>query len=955
MTTDSEVPVTPQWVSALLALPSTAEQQAFLQGGNRYDAAGLTALISFARRTAPQNPDTAAQITTLAITIAQTVDPTLIPQATYVRAQTHALRGQFATAQSLIQSAHDGYLANGQTAAALRTQIGLMHVLGELGQYDTAIETGQTLITRISQNSFSPEESGFLTALAQQNLGICLRRTGQYEDALTAYREAESHFTQMGRTAEMGQLQMNQGLVLINLGRVREAVPVLETAVSTFSTAVNTHMQAKALNNLAIAQQMLGHFNDALNTFEQSRRLFATLSADGVEQHILLLDTADLYRSLNLYVEAAGTYQEAAAAFENTGMTHYLARTRWGLGLVRQAQSQSIEAEALFSEAINTFAAAKNAPLQADVLLEQAALFARRKDRSTALQQTRQALGLVADSEWLVQQAYAQMRLADLLLPDTEEADQWLQKAAETINKLALPHLRYRLNQRWGRLRVLQNRDAEAEQLLRSAIEEIEQLRGTLPQETTRASFLQDKVVAYEDLVQLYLNRGDAAGLQQAFSVTEQAKSRALVDLLTGLTQTKLDTAVDPAAAARLQVLQADLNALYSEAFNGSSGGERAIYANLHQRAETIEHEISRLRLQTIHHPQTATTLTQPLSTNDIANQLPAQTTLLAYYVINDEITVFVQQKNHLQVVRNITTIPTVTKLTQRLMMQWGRFRVGETFTNRHMNQLVLSARRVLAELYNELMAPVAHLLPAGEDGQHRLTIIPHSVLHQMPFHALFDGEQYLLDRYDVSYAPSATIFTICQQRPSPPYTRSLIMGVADAHIPFVATEVDTVAQHAPNTAVFLNDSATLNRLKQHAPHNDLIHLACHGLFRHDNPMFSALKLADGWLTAGDVMQLRLDGALVTLSACESGRSRLLAGDEIMGLTRAFLSAGVSTLVVSLWLVEDKTTATLMADWYQRLRQDNGRSASLRAAQLALKEKYPHPYYWAPFILVGRS
>jgi CHAT domain-containing protein len=132
------------------------------------------------------------------------------------------------------------------------------------------------------------------------------------------------------------------------------------------------------------------------------------------------------------------------------------------------------------------------------------------------------------------------------------------------------------------------------------------------------------------------------------------------------------------------------------------------------------------------------------------------------------------------------------------------------------------------------------------------------------------------------------------------------------------------------------------------------LHLACHGLFRSDNPMFSSLKLHDGWLTAADVMQLDLAGALVTLSACESGRNEVFAGDELMGLMRAFLGVGASTLVVSQWLVQDEAAASLMEKYYARLGEGLGPAQALRAAQLAIKDEYPHPYYWAPFVLVGK-
>jgi CHAT domain-containing protein len=92
----------------------------------------------------------------------------------------------------------------------------------------------------------------------------------------------------------------------------------------------------------------------------------------------------------------------------------------------------------------------------------------------------------------------------------------------------------------------------------------------------------------------------------------------------------------------------------------------------------------------------------------------------------------------------------------------------------------------------------------------------------------------------------------------------------------------------------------------------------------------------------------------VTLSACESGRGTVLQGDEVIGLPRAFLGAGAAAVVVSLWLVQDETTVTLMTHWYDRLRQGMGRAAALRGAQQALRELYPHPYYWASFVLIGK-
>jgi CHAT domain-containing protein len=179
-------------------------------------------------------------------------------------------------------------------------------------------------------------------------------------------------------------------------------------------------------------------------------------------------------------------------------------------------------------------------------------------------------------------------------------------------------------------------------------------------------------------------------------------------------------------------------------------------------------------------------------------------------------------------------------------------------------------------------------------------------------------------------------------------------MSVPDPLIPAVTQEARAVARHLPGAEVLSDGRATTHALRSASSGCDVLHLACHGLFRSDNPMFSSLKLHDGWLTAADVMQLDLAGALVTLSACESGRNEVLGGDELVGLTRAFLGVGASTLVVSLWVVQDETTASLMEKYYERLRDGAGPAEALRAAQLAIKDERPHPYYWAPFVLMGK-
>jgi len=137
----------------------------------------------------------------------------------------------------------------------------------------------------------------------------------------------------------------------------------------------------------------------------------------------------------------------------------------------------------------------------------------------------------------------------------------------------------------------------------------------------------------------------------------------------------------------------------------------------------------------------------------------------------------------------------------------------------------------------------------------------------------------------------------------------------------------------------------------------DVLHLATHGLFRPDNPFFSVLKLADGWVDVRTLYQLRLAARLVVLSACESGAGQVRGGDEVIGLARGFLAAGAQTLLVSLWNVHDATSAWLMDHFYRALVTPSARGESaadaLRAAQCAAIRTGQHPYFWASFLVIG--
>lgn len=967
MSTPRGSAVSPELVQTLLALPDREEQVAKLRAANLLNPEGLSRLLDEAARLARSDPGQARRLAALCADVAErAAAPAAIPRAAYIRAQAHAVNGEFNLALSLIAAARAGYEALGEHMEALRTNVGLMHVLNELGRHQEALEAGRAVLDALehmapAEGAEAEGERALLAALVHQNRGVCLALMGRYEDALTAYDAAEHYYRGLDMKERIGDINNNRGIALLQLGRAGEALAAFEAAAAIRAEAGLTLLQAQTLINIGDAHLLLGNYTRSLDALEQARDLIDAIEALA-ERHILLLDTADAYLALNLYPEALAAYREADQFLRDAGMAHHRARALWGMGAALVAQGQLEEARRALEEAAALFTAADNVPLLSSVMLEQAAVLAAAGDGEGARATARQALLLVSGNGWPVQRVYAHLRLADLLLPDLTEAERHLQEARRLAEPLALPHLRYRLNQRLGHVRLLQGRREDAQTLLEAAVEDVERLRGTLAREVLRTSFLRDKVTAYEDLVQLYLSRGEEAGIRLAFATAERAKSRALVDLLSGVAAPKPATAADPELSARLQVLQADLNAIYNELLGtGNSRPDRT--PELQARAIALEQEIGRLRLRAALTAATPDPFAAPLTLDAIQEQLSPDLTLLAYHIVGAEVLAFVATRDQVRVLRGLSTPSQVRQLLARLTAQWDRFRAGRAFVSRHMARLERSVQRLLASLYEALVAPLEETLddlatspPAGGEVQPRkLAIVPHGLLHQVPFHALYDGKHYVLERFEVAYAPSATVLVLCQGRGSCHSGRALVMGTSDPQIPAVVREVQAVACCLPQAEVRLDGEATLTALRKQAPGCEVLHLACHGLFRTDNPMFSALKLHDGWLTAIEVMDLEVQGALVTLSACESGRSQVIVGDEIVGLTRAFLGAGAATLLVTLWLVQDETTARLMAMWYQHLGKGMERAAALRAAQLALMDEYPHPYYWAPFVLVGRG
>jgi hypothetical protein len=257
-------------------------------------------------------------------------------------------------------------------------------------------------------------------------------------------------------------------------------------------------------------------------------------------------------------------------------------------------------------------------------------------------------------------------------------------------------------------------------------------------------------------------------------------------------------------------------------------------------------------------------------------------------------------------------------------------------------------------------------LMPHLKDAE-LLCVIPHVFLHELPLHALEYEGKPLIEHFPIAYAPSVAAAMRVAQPASAPISSDLgggdgggpilVVGNPRNDLPFAEEEAQKVAARF-GVQPLLRDQVTKNRVLTELEGVSEAHFVAHGFYRSDDPLESGIRLADGTLTARDVLTLSLNIRLLALWVCESAAQDIRPGDEREGFASAFLYAGVSSLVLSLWEAEGAATMMLMEHFRDHLydssgAQKNSTADALRAAMLETREEWPHTYFWAPFVLYG--
>ena len=837
-----------------------------------------------------------------------------------------------------------------QPHTAASTQVSKLVALALLGRYDEAIETGLR-----ARDVFLGHGDPLAAGKVELNLGNLCWRRDRYHEAEGFLRSARERFVAAGDQKQITLVENSLATNYTFRHDFRAAESLYRQAYEHAGRAGLAVAQADieaSMGNLALFR---GRYREALDLFERSRRRYATMGMPH-QSAVAELELADAYLELNLGSEARAVYQRVIPTFEELGMRAEQARALAQAGRAAVIDGDVAAAHELLARARTLYAAEGNLVGEAYVTLAEAQLHLSEDDHAATAVLAAQAEAPLARAgarrrmllaRWMrgeAARAQGQERLAQILLDTTlREAEQQ-----------ALPQIAERCHTSLGLLAAARGETAKAEDSFRRAVALIEDLRAPLPAEEFRTAFVADKLAPYDELVRLCLTDSGKTRVTEALCYTERARSRALVEMLSGslAVRPRPRDEFEAGLLEQLGRLREELNWFYSRINRpeeaDAARGAAAMQA-LHDAVRERETRALEIMRQLQQRGGGELVRAEPFDAAALQRALGKETALVEYTSLDGELLAFVVTDESVEVVRDLAQEREVNEALGQFRFQLGSLRYGSARMREHLAPLTERARRHLGTLYDLLLRRVEPRL-----GKRRLVVVPHRALHYVPFHALHDGESYVVERREVSYTPSAGVLRHCLEKPERPFLRALLFGVADEQTPRVRDEIKALAPLFPDSQALLDADATLGALRAHAPAADVLHLACHGQFRPDSPLFSSLRLGDGWMTVQDAYTLEVGAGLVTLSACETGVSAVAPGDELIGLVRGFFYAGAASLLMSLWTVDDEATAELMTDFYTHLRAGSRPAAALRAAQLRQMRERPHPFFWSPFVLTGR-
>jgi CHAT domain-containing protein/Tfp pilus assembly protein PilF len=824
---------------------------------------------------------------------------------------------------------------------------------------------------------------------ALNRLGRRSAAIGRQSEALKAYGLALSIAERIGDEAGIAAARNNIGLVYLSQGDYETALTYLRESLRLHQAQGNKLLIAQTMNSIGSAYKFQGDYRSALEHSDKSLKLNEEV---GNKAGIVLSlnQLGGIYKDQGNYELALDYHQRALRLSEESGNKIGIADSLHEIGSIHLLQGNFSEALVYLQRNVELLEALQHKAGIAYLLGNMGLVHYRQGDYPSALKLFQKTLELsesVGDKRGVAMTFY---HFASVYYSsgDYSRSLEYAERTAEVADQMGHRELFWRGRSAAGKASRALGQYAPARLAFEEAIATVESLRSQIAGgEQEQQRFFENKISPYHSMVELLVGQNK---IGEALAYAERAKARVLLDVLqSGKGDiTKAMTAQERERERRLRSEQVSFNSQVSrESLVPQPEQTRLAALKARLQKARLEYEAFQTSLYAAH-PELRVQRgeAKPVTLEEIAGLLPdAQSALLEYVVTDEKTYLFVMSKGdgskHGAVNLKSFTLPIKRK---DLTDQVAAFR-------QQLAKHDLTFRPPASKLYELLLKPAQ----AELQGKQTLVIVPDGALWELPFQALLDAQgRYLIEDHTLSYAPSLTVLRemakLRRQRKgggassksllamgNPELGKETVERVNLVHrderlepLPEAEREVKILAQlyGAARSQVYVGAEAREDRVKAEAGRFGVMHLATHGILNDASPMYSQVVLAqsardaseDGLLEAWEITKLDLKADLVVLSACETGRGRVGAGEGIIGLTWALFVAGSPTTVVSQWKVESASSTRLMLEFHRNLLSKTKKSqvSTAKALQEAAVKMlrsadYRHPFYWAGFVVVG--
>jgi CHAT domain-containing protein/tetratricopeptide (TPR) repeat protein len=806
------------------------------------------------------------------------------------------------------------------------------------GRYAEALETlHQALAIRREIGDRSGE------GVTLSNIGTVYEHQGRSAEALESYQQALAIVREIGDRRAEGTTLNNIGAIHTSQGRFAEALESYRQALAIARQGGDRHAEGTALGNIGAVYHYQGRYAEALDAYQQALAIRREVG-DRQGEGNTLNNIGGVYNDQGRYAEALDAYQQALAIAQAVGDRPGEGAALYSIGAALVAQGRYGEALATLQQALALRREVGDRPGEGSTLTGIGAIYDYQGRMTEALESYQQALAIQREVGDRAGEATTLDNIGGIYEAQGRYAE------ALDAAKQALAILR-EIGDRAGEGLALSNigfayeRQGDSTQALAhytQAMEMLEAVRAEAGSEQGRAGFIAQHADVYQHAALLYHQQGQD---DLAFLASKRGRARAFLDSL-ATSQVQLSDQESAALLERERETYVERQAAQDALARARAvlPADPALVADLDKQLTAAEQAHSQALAAIARHGDALAALVPGrkkavLDRATVQQHLDFQTTLVAFFVSEDQTLAFVMTHDHFT-----THVLPIGRDTLRDQVR--ALLDNPTFQQQSHPPEGLA-------LYTALIAPLKPYLTTPH-----VAIIPHGPLHYLPWAALSDGKRYLIEDYIVSTLPSASVLPLIQANTGHPLTAPLILGNPDGTLRFAEQEARAVAS-LYEVQPLIGGQATKDALQKRVREAGIVHLATHAAFDPNVPLASSITLAPSLtstvrLEASEVYSLDLHRAdLVVLSACQTNLGDVSAGDEVVGLTRAFFFAGTPTVISSLWSVDDAATSLIMEHFYTHLRAGMGKAEALRQAQMDVRAQYPAPYYWAGFVLAG--